>query len=280
MQDAFGLAGRARCVEEEERVFGVHALWSDVGGVLRSFFMPPVVSTLGPGHICACSFIHEAVGDIRALLEGFIHNLLGPNDLTTTLPLVCGDDDLGVGVNDSVSQRAGGETCEHHGVHGADTGDGEERDDRFGNHRQVECNSVTFSDAHLPQSICDARYFAQKLSVGEDAALAWLVCFIDHSRFIWVLDSMAVNAVVAGIEATLQEPGIVAVRESAGVGCLEVLVPVEQLACELTPELIGLFNRLFVHRPVFIEVLYVGLSGTFLKKRLGHTATELVSPRQ
>lgn len=50
---------------------------------------------------------------------------------------------------------------------------------------------------------------------------------------VGVLERPAVKAIVAGVEATLREPGDVAVCEGARADCVEGAVPVEQIGRSL-----------------------------------------------
>lgn len=64
---------------------------------------------------------------------------------------------------------------------------------------------------------------------------------------------MAVDAVVGGVELALEEPGIVAVGEAAGVDGLEVAGPGEEIPGLPGPELFGLGYGLFVEGLVFLD---------------------------
>jgi hypothetical protein len=75
---------------------------------------------------------------------------------------------------------------------------------------------------------------------------------------------MAVDAVVAGIELALYEPGIVAVLKAAGVDRLKVALPREQLARQAAPELLGLGNGLLVELLVLVEIGNVRFPGRVL----------------
>lgn len=195
------------------------------------------------------------MGDLRALLERLVHDLLGANDLSTTPALVCGDNDLRLGVYDTVAQGVGGEAGEDDRVNGADTGAGKEGDDRLGNHGQVQRNGVALLDAHLLQHVGQSGDLAQELAVGDGAALIVLVGLVDDGRLVGIRDGVTVNAVVRGIEAALEEPGVVAVLEAAGVDGLEVALPGQELACPLAPELVRLLDRLLVQLLVVVEAL-------------------------
>lgn len=151
VHDTLGLAGRARGIQEEERVLGVHDLGGNVVGPLLNLLVPPEIAALLHGDLGAGALEDQAASDVGALLEGVVDNLLGANELATALALVGGDDDLGAGVNDTVAQRVGRETGKHDGVDGTDTDTGEDGNDGLGNHGEVDGHGVALADAHLSQ---------------------------------------------------------------------------------------------------------------------------------
>lgn len=105
VHDTLGLAGRARGVEKEERVFRVHGLRCNVRGPLLGLLMPPPIPALSERHIGAGALSDQTVRHIRALLKRLVDDLLGANELATAFALVRGDHHLGLGVDNSVAER-------------------------------------------------------------------------------------------------------------------------------------------------------------------------------
>lgn len=134
VQNTLGLASRTRGIQEEERILRVHGLGSNVAGPLLNLLVPPDIAALLHGYISASALEHKTVGNVRALLESVVDNLLGANDFAATLALVGGDDNLGVGVVDTVTERVGRKAGENHGVDSADSGTGEDGEDSLRNH--------------------------------------------------------------------------------------------------------------------------------------------------
>lgn len=260
VHDAFGLARRSGRVQQEQRVFGHHRLGRRIGGVLLHLLGPPKVPALGPGHVGARSLVHDAAGDVGAPLERLVDNLLGANDLAASLALVGRDDDLGIGVDDAICQRAGREAGEDDRVACADPGHGQEGHDRLGDHRQVQGDGVALFDAVLLEDVRQAGNFTQELAVGDGPALAGLVGFVVDGWLVGVLECVSVDAVVGRVQLALQEPSGVSVLQRAGFDGLEITVPCKQLACHLTPELFWLFNGLLVQSLVLFEILQMGLA--------------------
>jgi hypothetical protein len=151
VHDTLGLTSGAGCVEQEERVLRVHGLRRVVRGPLLGLLVPPQIAALSERHLGASALVDQAVGDVWALLESIVHNLLGANGLAAALAFVGSNDNLGLGVDDTVTQRVGAEASENHGVHGANARASKERNNSFGNHGHVESDCVTLLHAHLLQ---------------------------------------------------------------------------------------------------------------------------------
>ena len=270
MHDTLGLTGRTRGVEQEEGVFGVDGLGREVVGVFFNFLVPPKVTASGPGNLSAGPLEDENASDIGALLESFVYDALGTDDLATTATLVSGDDDLGASVEDTVTERVGGETGEDNGVDGTNTGASKERNESLRNHRKVDGNSVTFLDTLLLKSPGNAGNLTQELSVCDGAALAGLVGLVDDGGLVGVLKGVTVDTVERGIQATLNKPGNITVGEGTGAGGLEILVEGEELAGHASPEGVGTADRLFVQFLVLVEVFKVSACGVLVVKGLGN----------
>lgn len=136
----------------------------------------------------------------------------------------------------------------------ADTDTGKNGDNGLGNHGQVNGNSVTLLDTHLLEGPGDLADVAEELRVGDIAATLGLVGLVDDGDAVGVLEGMAVDAVVRGVELALDEPLGVATREGAAVDGLEVAGPGEQLAGLGAPKLGGLCDGLFVELLVLFGV--------------------------
>lgn len=269
VHDTLGLSGGTGGVEQEQRVFRVDGLGRQVVRVFLDLLVPPDVTAGGPGDLSTGTLVDEHAGNIRALLKSLVDNTLGTNDLTTTTALVSGDDDLGASVQHTIAQRVGGETGKDDGVNGSDTGDGEEGNDGLGNHRKVDSNSVTLLDTLLLQSPGDTGDLTQQFTVGDGATLIGLVSLVDDGDLVGVLDSVTVDTVEGGVQATLNEPSNVTVLEGTVAGSLEVLVEGKVLTGHAGPEGVGAANGLIVELLVFIEVFEVSACRVFLVEGLG-----------
>lgn len=225
VQNTLGLASGTRGVEEEERVLRSHGLGREVVGPLLNLLVPPEVTAGGPGDLGTSALVDEDVLDVRALLKSIVDNLLGADQLATSLALVGGDDNLAAGIDNTVAERVGRETGKDDGVDSTDTDTGHEGDNGLGNHGQVDGNSVALADAHLLEDPGGAGNLAEELAVGDIATFAGVVGLVDDGNTVRISKGVAVDTVVRGVEATLVEPRDVGVREAAAAGGLEVAVP-------------------------------------------------------
>ena len=253
VHDTLGLSGRARGIEKEERVFRVHDFGRNVSGPLLDLFVPPEITSLLHGDLGASTLEDQAAGNVGALVEGVVDNLLGANELATTLALVGGDDNLGARVDDTVTQRIGRETGKDDGMDSTNSDTGKNSNDGLWNHGKVNSDSVALADAHLlegPGSLAD---LAEEFRVGNIATILGLVGFVDDGDAVGVLESMAIDKVVAGIELALDEPLVVAAFESAAADSLEIAVPREQFTGMSAPELGGLCDGFLVELLVLLN---------------------------
>lgn len=225
VHDALGLAGRARSIKQEERILRVHDLGGNVAGPLLELLVPPDIASLLHGDVGAGALEDEDVGDIGALLERVVDNLLGADELATTLPLICRDDDAGAGINDTISQGVGREASKDYGVNSTNTDTGENGDDSLGNHGQIDGDCVPLANTHLLQSPCCLGDLAQQLAVGDISAILGLIGLVDDGDAVRILEGMAIDQVVAGVELALDEPLDIAVGQGAAADGVKVAVP-------------------------------------------------------
>lgn len=93
--------------------------------------------------------------------------------------------------------------------------------------------------------------------------MAWLVCFVDDGHSVRVLEGMAINAIVARIQSTLQEPSIVSTLEAAIMDGVEISVPMKKLSCLAAPEGISLVDGLVMELFVLVQSRQMRALGVF-----------------
>jgi hypothetical protein len=167
-------------VKNEQRVLGRHDLGWTVVWDLDGLFVPPLVTTLGPGNGLSCSLEDENVLDHGATLESGIDDSLGGNGLSTSSAFIRGDQNTGLAIEDAVSKGFGGKTSEDDRVNGTDTSAGKESGNSMPSHGHVDGDCVTLLDPHALEDVGYAANFTQQLSIGDFTALTRLVCLVDN----------------------------------------------------------------------------------------------------
>ena len=178
--------GGCTYVEDEERVLGRHGLGRAVARHALRLLVPPLVAAGGPGDGAARALEDEDVRDEGAVRERGVDDGLGRDGLAAAPALVAGDEDAAAAVLHAVAQGLGGEAGEDDGVDGADARAGEEGGGGVPGHGEVDGDGVALLDAVGLEDVRDAADFAQELGVGDLAALAWLVGFVDDGDLcVW-----------------------------------------------------------------------------------------------
>ena len=194
------------------------------GSASRHRVVPPDVAALGPGDVVLAALDDEHVLDARLALEGAVDGGLEREHLALAPAAVGGDDELRVGVVDAGAQRVGAEAAEDDGVHGAEARDGEHRDDRLGDDRQVDRDAVALADAERGERVGGPLHLGGQLGVGDAAGVARLALPVDGDAVAVAGEHVAVEAVVGDVERAVGEP----LRERR-------VRPVERLGERLVP---------------------------------------------
>ena len=174
------------------------------GGLER--LVPPHVASSVQVDVAAGAPDHEDLLDRAVAGDGGVDRRLQRGGRAAAVAAVGGDDDLGLGVDDAGAQRVGGEPAEDDRVRGAEPGAGEHRDDRLGDHRQVDRDPVALADAERLQGVGGPADLALQLGVGDGAGVAGLALEVDgHPVAVAGLD-VPVDAVVRRVELAADEP--------------------------------------------------------------------------
>src|SRR5262249_22173255 len=120
VQHALGFSGRARGVEDEERVFGLHFDGGAFVGHARRFFVVPDVAVVLLQFLGAGVLHDDDALDAGALGERDIGVALERYGAAAADAFVCGDNDFAFAVEDAPRQAVGREAREDDGMDGAD----------------------------------------------------------------------------------------------------------------------------------------------------------------
>ncbi len=273
VQHALGLAGGARRIENEQRVFRVHVLDRAFGRHhLGGFVVPEVARRV---HIdgSAGALDHDHPVDAAALFDRGIDIGFQRNLPAAAQALVGGDDDLGLAVGDALREAVRREAGEHHGVNGADPRAGQHRVGRLRDHRQIDGDAVALLDVSGAQDVGHLADFVVQLAVGDVLGLRGIVAFPDDRGLVAARVEMPVDAVPGDVEDAVLEPFDRDVPGRVGdvLDLVERLDPVDAPGL-FAPEAVGILDRAVIHLAV-LGVVDKGALGPFrghIVDLLGH----------
>ena len=206
VQDALRLPGGARGVEDEQRVLGVERLGVVRVGLAVDEVVPPHVATLGPRHVDPGAPDHQHVLDrwrSRATASStFSFSGAGlprrywPSAVITSLACASA-------IRAAAPRR---EPAEDHAVHRAEPGAGQHRDDRLGDHRQVDRHPVAGLQPELGQRVRGLADLALQVGVGDGAGVARLALPVDRDLLAVPGLDVPVDAVDGDVELAVGEP--------------------------------------------------------------------------
>ena len=134
----------------------------------------------------------------------------------------------GATVIDAVAQGVGREAGKNDRMHGTDAGTGQHDHGQFGDHGQVDADSIALADAPCQQGVGHAADIGMQLAVGDLATLAHLVGLPDDGHLVTAFGQVAVQAVGGHVELAALEPvdgGLVEVPAQGGAVGMEPVQP-------------------------------------------------------
>ena len=247
MQHALGLTGRARGVENEERVFRVHgfrfALGVLIGGELVVINIPPTAH----GHLGARAPDHDAGGHVRALGEGFVDVGFQRHHAPAAQALVAGDNGRAAGGLNTIFEGLRRKAAEYDGMNRADARAGQHRVRGLGNHGQVQADAVAAFNAACAQGVGQAADLVFELRVGDRPAVRWIVAFPDQGDLLGAFGQVPVDTIDADVEFAAREPTRPSGHEIKGAHLVPGLVPGQKPFGHLAEKCIALMHGALVH---------------------------------
>jgi len=235
MLHAFGLAGGARGIEDEQWMLGGNPHRLAALGLSLGKLMPPQVAR-APVHRPAGTAIHHHALDAGGIAhrQRLVDRALQRHRFAAAHRFVRGDDQLGLGILDAFEQTLRRKAAEHHRMDGADTGARLHRHHRLDAHRHVDDDAVALLDAERFQAIGKLAHPRMKLLVG-DLGHRTVVGLENQRGLVAPGGQMTIQAVVRHIELAVVEP-LVERRGRFVEGTGERRFPVDGLAREIRPE--------------------------------------------
>ena len=233
VQHALRRAGRARGVEDEERILRVHLLvGAFVGHELGGLVVIDVAARHHVDGRAGAAHDQHVIDDARAdALDGGVHVHLQRHLAAAAQALVGGDDEGRLGVLDAACERIRREAAEHDRVDRPEPRAGEHGIGRLRDHRHVDRDPVALLDAAVAHDVGHAADLVVKLTIGDRLRLGRIVAFPDDRDLVAAGVEMPVDAVIGDVGDAVLEP---ADRDVAGaeIGVLDPgrgLEPVDAL---------------------------------------------------
>ena len=263
VQDALGLPGGARGVEDEKRVLGIETFRLVLCGGVPGFLMPPMVPPRLHGNVIAGALDDEDVRDLAVFLQRLVHDGLEGDNFPAPPSAVRRDDRGGSGVLKPVEDGLGGETAEYDIVHRANAGAGEHRDGGLRDHRHVDQDAILRFHPARQQDVGELADLAVELGIGDGAGIARLSLPDDRSLVRARPEGVAVHAVFGDVKLPADKPLRVRGLPFQDLG--KRLLPGEFVRLG-RPEFLGLFDGMFVKLFVFGHGADAGFLGKFLRR--------------
>ena len=174
MQHALGFTGAAGGVEDEQRIFRIHAFGFARIRLRIDHRVIPAVARHLHVHRAAGMAHHQHGLDRVGAGHGQRRIDIGLqwHVLAATQAFVGSNDELAGAITDAVGDRVRCEPAEHHHVHRADARAGQHRHHRFGNHRQVDGDPVALGHAEVAQRVCQPADPRVQLAIADALDLA------------------------------------------------------------------------------------------------------------
>ncbi len=244
--DALGNAGRARCVEDVERIGRQHG--HAIGGFPR---LDGGLAQVSPVVIAAFGQLARLLGPLQddaglgldlGKPDRLVEQRLVGHDAAGLDAAACRKDQLWRGVIDTGRQFLWREAAEHHRMDGADPRAGEHGHHGLRHHRHIDDDAVALGDAKIRHHAGQRLHFVQKLGVGEFGDAAGERRIVDQRELIGAATfDMAIERVVAGVDDRAGKPA--AIQALGGIeNFLGRFDPVD-LARRLTPKALGVAER-------------------------------------
>ncbi len=253
MHDALRLAGRARGVKDEQRIFRVHRTRRTFGRDVLHHRLHVDIATVDPRGLVAGMLHDEAAHLVRAVQQRGVGIRLERCAAATARSGVGGDDDLGARVVDAVGECVRREAREDDRVDRADTRTGEHRVSRFRDHRQIDHDAVAAHHALARQHVGEAVHLLGQLLVGDVLRRGFRIVGLEDDRgLVAARGEVTVDTVHAGVQHAVLEPFDIDMAEGE-IGVLHLGIrrdPVEALTLA-APELLRIGDRFLIHLAIF-----------------------------
>ena len=261
VEHALRLARRAAGVEHEERRLGVEPRHRGGRPLLRRLLVQPQVASRRHRHLGIRAPRDQHVLDQVQSLDGPIAGRLERDRAAAAQTFVRGHQQAATGVDDPLAQAVGGEAREDDRMHRTDPRAGKHRVGQLRDHRQVDADPVARADPERGQHVGDPADVPLQLPVADPVIAARLVLDPDQGGLVGPGGGVAVDAVRAGVQHAVLEPGEVDGLEVPATRRPRLGEPVQGTGL-FEPEAVRILDRLPVELPVSLHAVDVGAAAS------------------
>ena len=252
VHNAFRFGSRARRVQQVQQLFAVERHRRALAAGIGHQVVPPVVSTLGHGHIGIAPVDNDHILDSgRTCIESGIDIHLESRGGTPAITRVGGDDQPCLCIVAAIDNRVGREPAKDHRVGNTDTGARQHGDSELWDHGHIDRYAIASGQTQTFQYVGELGDLVEQTAIGDRSGIArFALPMIGDLVALASLD-VTVEAVVADVELAANEPfriGKLPVEH-----LVKVLVPADQLPCLAGPEALEISFGLVVQRPVVYQ---------------------------
>ena len=238
MLAAFGFAGGAAGVHEEERIFGVHGNgFDDAIAIILEDVVDEEVALHDHRRVGSVAvriaLPDQNLVDVLAFFFGGFDGDIGAgfvvHPAAVAVIAVGIDEDAAAGIGGAQAAGFAGEAAEHDGVNDAEASAGQHGDGQLRNHGHVDGDAIALlQSGKFAQHGGDFIHAAIEFLIGDDdVVLVFGLGNEDERGLVLVFGEMAVDAVVAGVQLAADKP--FPERRMIGVQRgVPILIPVEK----------------------------------------------------
>ncbi len=211
VHDSLRLPGRARRVEDVEKILRVHLLrLTRIRRILHQPVIPVVAPLLDVDHVGTLSPMQplhdDDVRDRRCSLQRFIGHLLERDDRAAPPSAIGGDEQVALSIVDAVAKRFGAETAEDDRVRRANARAREHGNRELGDERQVNRDAIAPLHAERLQHVGELTDLPVEIEVRQRPAVTRLA-FPDERRLVTPCASrVTIDAIDARVDRAADKP--------------------------------------------------------------------------
>ena len=190
---------------------------------------------------------NKLAADQRIINHIFQRDVFGSAEGT-----IAGDDELGIGILQTVGNALCTETTKDDGVNGPNPCTSQNSNRQFWNHSHIDADTVAFFDAIVLEYIGKLVHLGMQLRIGEQAVvIIRVIGFPDDGRLVGLVYQVSVDTVFSDVELCTAEPFDGRLLEIPIQDLVPGLLPLK-MAGHFPPKIFRVFNTFL---PCFLVTL-------------------------